>query len=464
LPAVAALPAAEALSEGDRCVQEAASKTELPLCVKFGNFAERWRTQSQAGLRSPRFFAGGAAFQLEIAKSVGDSASLRLHRVDSAIDPVLIWMSASLRRTDGTTQTMTFKKARWFAPAWADHPKTVGWANFCGERMLVGQAQERRNDSMMIHLVITIETPRDATPRDHHSCLRNNLGTGVLSLVRGAADLVTLSAANGFQVQVPKDLLCTYSEVFRANLKSEMAEASSKVIEMTDLHGETVETFLSCLYYGGFPPPLATLPWRRTAELLVMADRYAVQPLADTCVWVLCVALSNRNAADMLRLADERGLSKLRFAVVSFATSHVRRAEAMMNKDAFASFGPDLLRELTAHWMQLKQREASEDEVDVIPPFMQWTEYRRDQEFDDATEWQKLPANSLRRACFERGLASVGTAAELVARLSGTSAQTPAALTAPSASSSSKLAGPQGGGEDLELGNGEPRTKRQRLE
>ena len=110
---------------------------------------------------------------------------------------------------------------------------------------------------------------------------------------------------------------------------------------------------------------------------------------------------------------------------IAFDSTHF---DALIAGDDYASLSGDLLREVLAF------REKKIDELNIdksygkLPLMLQWGPSCN--EFDDGTNWEQLQTNSLRRACFERCLATTGTAAELVTRLP------PAATTAESQSDS----------------------------
>jgi len=402
---------------------EGVGKQEFIGQFKFTHFSETWGTQGGTGVLSRVVQVGGADFQVVLKRSGESEAapviSLFLKRVDNAINPVLTMLDISMKRPNSSVIRCVFRKPAWYVAPWATslsehHVTSRGWATFCCEADLLAHA-EHNGDTADLDVKITTEYPNGVAPRDTSTCLAGVCDT--MAWVRGAHDQVTITAADGFQLRVARSLLCTHSGVLRAAFASGMAEEASDSVDMPDVRREALEMFISCLYRGGLPASLVG-PWTKVVSVLILADKYGVDGLADACVWCLSVCLSKQNAAMMLKLADENGLVKLRQAAVNFATSHIKRAEAIMNSDEYASLSADLLRELTAHWMRLAQAAASsKEELDVVPPFLQWGSLTRELEFRDQTDWQKQHANDLRRACFERGLATAGTPGELIARL-----------------------------------------------
>eukprot|EP00746_Dinoflagellata_sp_MGD_P122941 gnl/MRDRNA2_/MRDRNA2_57693_c0_seq4.p1 gnl/MRDRNA2_/MRDRNA2_57693_c0~~gnl/MRDRNA2_/MRDRNA2_57693_c0_seq4.p1 ORF type:complete len:245 (+),score=48.72 gnl/MRDRNA2_/MRDRNA2_57693_c0_seq4:46-780(+) len=209
--------------------------------------------------------------------------------------------------------------------------------------------------------------------------------------------LVTINASNGYELKMFKGMLCAHSSVLRAALESTMIEGSSSCVQMPDVHQQILEDFALCLCSGGLPCDLIT-GWERVADLLLIADKY------------LSVAISVANVARLFKLSDQYGLLNLRRALMYFVMSDDKRFQAVRNSDEYSQFSADLLRDIVAHHAVHDKSRWKRD-----PPLLQWKDATM--EFESDTDWQRLTSDDLRRACFERTLATTGTAAELVSRL-----------------------------------------------
>lgn len=181
---------------------------------------------------------------------------------------------------------------------------------------------------------------------------------------------------------------------------------------MPDTSQQAIEDLRDCLVSGGVPPLVVT-SWERIFDVLRLADKYGIAPLADACTFYLSIAISPSTASKMFTLSDKFGLLKLRKAVMQFLMRCKVGYEAAIASDEYESFSADLFRELRAYEAVRKE---PHEAAAMMPLDGQWGNVPH--EFPEGTDWQHLSKNSLRRACFERLLGTAGTSAELVARLS----------------------------------------------
>jgi len=223
---------------------------------------------------------------------------------------------------------------------------------------------------------------------------------------------VTLKSEDGGQIQVPRDVLCAHSPVFTAALNADMLESKSRFVDIPDASDSVLSDLADCLFSGGFLESICT-SWRRVLELAVLAQKYAMKPLVEACTFYLCIAMSRDNFCELLMLADKFHLLQLRKAAVCFAMYDNDNLEALTDSDEFEELPADFVRVLMAYSTRRRRDDGGEK---APPPAMQWGSVPR--EFHDNTDWERLPKDALRRACFERLLCTSGTAAELIDLLS----------------------------------------------
>jgi len=432
-------------------------KEEFTTQVKIDGFTEAWEALDGNELSSTEIKVGGSAFQMRLGRiSSGTdperAVSLFLYRVDTGVNPVNASMEVSLKKSPFQTWARSFEKHYWFVAEWAKsashhHINSRGWQRFCSETELLAHVELNGDDTAQFDVKISTACPDGMGPPDHASCLRGG-GSEIHQFPLSVLDFVTLSASEDFQISVPRAMLCAHSSVLKAALESGMTEGRSNTIELPDVRRRPLEDFASCLFSGGLPGQVATSV-DRLLDILILADRYDVAPLAAACVWSLSVAASDQNVSRLLRSCELHGLTRLYRVLVHFTKADVKRIEAVMNSDEYSELGPDTVRELFAQWLPKLQAPvvASKDsssgmhaqagphggalspqnsvsgaEDGEVPPFLQWGNVER--EFSDKSDWQQLHANELRRACFERELATTGTAEELASRLGTTVAGT----------------------------------------
>merc|ERR1712113_1194692 len=225
---------------------------------------------------------------------------------------------------------------------------------------------------------------------------------------------VTIKGDADCEVHVLEGFLCSHSSVFDAALKSDMEEAKTRVIKVPDAKKMALEDLCHCLISGGLPPSIAIdCDWQRVCDLLLLADKYAIAPLADACLFYISMMGSRTNASKLLLVSDRSGLTRLTRAVMNFTLSSTDNFNEVVNSEEYDMLSSDLLRIFQAY--SETRKDISPKEM-TVPLMCQWENVPR--EFVDDTDWQGLPKQSLRRACFERLLGTAGTTAELVSRLS----------------------------------------------
>jgi len=145
------------------------------------------------------------------------------------------------------------------------------------------------------------------------------------------------------EIPANRVLLATRSEVFRAMLSHPTKEARSGRIEILDADATVIEQMLAYIYTG-FAPNVEAI----AEDLLIAANKYALEELKTDCVRVLESNLSVDNVLEMLVLGDQHEAGKLKDAAVAFL---VNRLDVFMDKtfkiswQKFKEAQPDLTTE-----------------------------------------------------------------------------------------------------------------------
>ena len=93
---------------------------------------------------------------------------------------------------------------------------------------------------------------------------------------------------------VHKLILSARSPVFKAMFGSNYAEATSKTLQIEGTDNKTMEKFLQFLYTNNTSPD---------CQLLLLADRFQVDPLVDYCVTNIAMKVNNENAMEVFHTA-----------------------------------------------------------------------------------------------------------------------------------------------------------------
>jgi len=211
-------------------------------------------------------------------------------------------------------------------------------------------------------------------------------------------------------VRVPSQVLRHHSKVLASALD---VEGQNGTIFMPGVSKQTLLDLVQCFRLCSLPTAIVT-GCTRMVNLLIVASKYQIDPLVDACTFLISAALTSKNVPALLAIADQHQLSGLLRAAIRFATRSERALRRVKNSDEFETFSADLLRLLGAYQSSRRPVE------DKLPPFLQWAVLPN--EFPNGTNWSELSndKDSLRRACFERGLEASGSKTDLVKALNTT--------------------------------------------
>ena len=93
---------------------------------------------------------------------------------------------------------------------------------------------------------------------------------------------------------VHKLILSARSPVFKAMFGSNYAETTSKTLQIEGTDSKTMEKFLQFLYTNNTSPD---------CQLLLLADRYQVDPLVNYCIENIAMKVSHENAMEVFYAA-----------------------------------------------------------------------------------------------------------------------------------------------------------------
>ncbi|XP_071033424.1 speckle-type POZ protein B-like [Parasteatoda tepidariorum] len=187
---------------------------------------------------------------------------------------------------------------------------------------------------------------------DPNSVKLSNVLTMRDDLVKMFAELehsdVELRAEN-MSLPAHKFLLSARSPVFRAMFHHQnMLENVSNVVEISDVDPKTLKSFLEFLYTGS----VDIIDGESALELLIIADKYQVLSLIDTCSKFALSALSLENACKVLYLSDLLNLKLLRDNAVDFVVKHFNEIFKSCEWSEYIEKNPSLVSEILSHPMK----------------------------------------------------------------------------------------------------------------
>nr|XP_042904610.1 speckle-type POZ protein B isoform X1 [Parasteatoda tepidariorum]XP_042904614.1 speckle-type POZ protein B isoform X2 [Parasteatoda tepidariorum] len=155
--------------------------------------------------------------------------------------------------------------------------------------------------------------------------------------------------ADNMSLPAHKFLLSARSPVFRAMFHhQDMLENQSNVVEISDVDPKTLKSFLEFLYTGS----VDIIDDESTLELLIIADKYQVLSLIDTCYKFALSALSLENACKILYLSDLLNLKLLKDNAVDFVVKHFNEIFKSCEWSEYIEKNPSLLLEMFSHPMK----------------------------------------------------------------------------------------------------------------
>ncbi|XP_030555022.1 protein roadkill-like [Drosophila novamexicana] len=134
---------------------------------------------------------------------------------------------------------------------------------------------------------------------------------------------VAIVASNGREIMAHKSILSARSDVFSAMFKHKTVENEENRVVIGDLNHDIVKEMLKYMYTG----KSAHLDVF-AKDLLVAADKYALEKLKAMCESSLYSKLCVNNAAQTLVLADMHSATQLKTQTIEFIKAHASNVKA----------------------------------------------------------------------------------------------------------------------------------------
>ncbi|CAK6448901.1 unnamed protein product [Pipistrellus nathusii] len=123
----------------------------------------------------------------------------------------------------------------------------------------------------------------------------------------------------GQEFQAHKAILAARSPVFWAMFERAIEDSKKNPVEIIDVEPRVFKEMM-CFIYTGKAPNLDTM----ADDLLVAADKYALERLKVMCEEALSSQLSVENAAELLTFADFYSADQLKTQAVNFINFHAK--------------------------------------------------------------------------------------------------------------------------------------------
>lgn len=144
----------------------------------------------------------------------------------------------------------------------------------------------------------------------------------------------------GKEFNAHKMILAAHSQVFSAMFKHKMEEKRQNRVEITDIEPDVFEEMLYFIYTG------KSRNLENTAsDLLVAADKYALDKLKAVCEQALFSKMTIETASDSLILADVCNAEQLKKHVIDFINAHSAKVVETTGWKNIRKY-PDLIIEL----------------------------------------------------------------------------------------------------------------------
>ena len=193
--------------------------------------------------------------------------------------------------------------------------------------------------SLKIKCEITVITKAPCAFVNHTDSLRNDFDT--LQKDRKFNDVVLVSRDKQ-RFPAHKCVLASRSPVFASMFEHNMTESQSGVVEIGDIDAETLARFLDYVYAG----KLENLEVGPMSELLIAADKYAIDLMKVKIEELLVDRLDVYNVLDMLLIAAAHGALVLRARAIMFVVEKGRMVIKTPKFEDLQKSHPDLAIEI----------------------------------------------------------------------------------------------------------------------
>lgn len=137
-----------------------------------------------------------------------------------------------------------------------------------------------------------------------------------LALQNNGSSDVTI-VVDGKEFPTHKNILAAHSIVFEAMFQCNMRESQTNRVEIDDIDGNIMEEFINYIYTG----KINNL-YEIVINLLVVADKYDMNDLRNTCEKTLSESFTFNNVLEIFDISDKFRLPKLREEVKKFIVTY----------------------------------------------------------------------------------------------------------------------------------------------
>ncbi|XP_014227698.1 speckle-type POZ protein A-like [Trichogramma pretiosum] len=132
---------------------------------------------------------------------------------------------------------------------------------------------------------------------------------------------VKLRTASGKEIPAHRLILSAASPVFKAMFSHDTLENKNQSVDIIDISYEITLEMLRYVYTGIIENDKISF----IIELLMAADKYAIDDLKNKCEMTLSSNLSSENVVDILKVADKCSMKKLKKTAVNFVKMHINQ-------------------------------------------------------------------------------------------------------------------------------------------
>lgn len=234
---------------------------------------------------------------------------------------------------------------------------TLGWKKFVSRDSLLNPGNGLLEDDRL-----TVLCEVGITGKYEDSSGDNIRGRFIVPACQLSEDLGRLLECEKFgdvvfnvgdrQLHAHKCILTVRCPIFASMFDQHMVEARENRVDITDISYEVFRETLRFIYTGQ-TPNIDKFP----LQLLVVADKYALERLKSMCEEFIATDLSVENAAEVLLFADMHNTSQLKPHVMAFICDHAAAVKETPGWKTMCSSRPELALhlavELLAHGKSL---------------------------------------------------------------------------------------------------------------
>ncbi|XP_015905778.1 speckle-type POZ protein-like A isoform X2 [Parasteatoda tepidariorum] len=144
---------------------------------------------------------------------------------------------------------------------------------------------------------------------------------------------------------VHKSLLAIRSPVFSAMFDQDMIEKHSGIVDISDIDPETLKTFLAFIYTGAVDIEDSD----SALKLMMVAEKYQMPSLKETCSVFLMSAISPRNLCEILDLAEMLNLKQLKKCALDYFAKHMKEILILPQWVTFSKKNTELSMEILSY-------------------------------------------------------------------------------------------------------------------